>query len=303
LKPTLHRGSFDLPPLQQVDREEETARNQRATMRCRDRELSSANRAQTIAGTSARTRAFVLLTVEANMPLALGSYLLGVGTVVGALAFGFGGGVLLTHTAMKESTPGQTRLERLARAEPQTAAASQAPAAQAAPTPGQAAMAPNEVTPPDHDRPAPVATPKQDAAPAEQPAVAASDPVPAAQAGTPKVDAARKPEPETPRQIQAAREPQPMNQAAREPQPPKQVEQTEAKPVESRETDRRAERSRRYAERRLPDSAAPRVKPQRYIVQEEPAQEVQEVVVPRPPEQPHFDLFGGLFGRPADASD
>jgi hypothetical protein len=37
----------------------------------------------------------------------------------------------------------------------------------------------------------------------------------------------------------------------------------------------------------------------RIEVQEEPAQ---EVVVSRPPEQ-HFDLFGGLFGRPADAND
>jgi hypothetical protein len=231
--------------------------------------------------------------VEANMPLALGSYLLGVGTVVGALAFGFGGGVLLTHTAMKESTPGQTRLERLARAEPQTPAAPQAPAAQVTPTPNQAAVIPNEVAAPDQKRPAPAAALKQDAAPVEQPAAVAPDPVAAAQAGTPKPDAARKPESETPRQIQTAREPQPIKQT-------EQTERTEAKPVESRETDRRAERSRRYAERRPPDSVAPRMRPQRYIVQEEPAQ---EVVVSRPPEQPHFDLFGGLFGRPADAND
>ena len=54
------------------------------------------------------------------MPFSLGSYLLGVGTVVGALAFGFGGGLLLTHTAMKESPAGQTRVERLARAESDT---------------------------------------------------------------------------------------------------------------------------------------------------------------------------------------
>ena len=50
------------------------------------------------------------------MPFSMGSYLLGVGTVVGALAFGFGGGVLLTHTAIKESSAGQTKVERLARA-------------------------------------------------------------------------------------------------------------------------------------------------------------------------------------------
>jgi hypothetical protein len=57
------------------------------------------------------------------MPFSLGSYLLGVGTVVGALAFGFGGGLLLTHTAMKESPAGHTRVERLARAESDTPAA------------------------------------------------------------------------------------------------------------------------------------------------------------------------------------
>ncbi len=54
------------------------------------------------------------------MPFSLGSYLLGVGTVVGALAFGVGGGLLLTHAAMKESPAGHTRVERLARAESHT---------------------------------------------------------------------------------------------------------------------------------------------------------------------------------------
>jgi hypothetical protein len=239
--------------------------------------------------------------VEAEMPFSLGSYLIGVGTVVGALAFGFGGGVLLTHTTMKESPAGQTRVERLARAEPETPAAPQVPAAQITPTPNQAAVATNQVTPPDQDRPASATARKQDPAPSEPPA--APDPVPAAQVGTPKPDAARKPEPETPGQIQAARASQPMKQSAREPQPPKQVEQTErmeAKPFESRETDRRAERSKRYAERRLPDIAPPRMRQRRFMVQEEPAQ---EVVVSRPPEQQHFDLFGGLFGRPVDAND
>jgi hypothetical protein len=74
-----------------------------------------------VAGTTAAIRAFVLQTVEANMPFSLGPYLLGVGTVVGAPAFGFGGGVLLTDTAMKESLAGPTRVERLARAEPPAA--------------------------------------------------------------------------------------------------------------------------------------------------------------------------------------
>ena len=166
------------------------------------------------------------------MPLSLGSYLLGVGTVLGAIAFGFGGGVLLTHTAMKESPAGQTRVERLVRAEPQT------PAAQVTPTPNQAAVAPNQVTTPDQDHPASGAI-NQETGPAERPAAVSPDPVPA----VPKPDAARKPVPEAPRQIQA------------EPQPPKQVEQTEraeAKSVDSGtdRSSRSAWRSRRYAEQR-----------------------------------------------------
>ena len=234
-------------------------------------------------------RAFIWLIVEATMPFSLGSYLLGVITVVGALAFGVGGGVFLTHTAMKESPAGQTRVERLARAEPETPPAPQAPVTQViAPAPGQAAVAPNPAGTPDQERPAAVAAMRQDAAPTEQPAIVPSNPLPAVQAGAPKPDAARKPE-EAPRQVQAARAPQ----------PPKQVEpteRTEAKPVESRETDRRAERARRYADRRLPDTDAPRMRQRR----EEP---VQEVVVSRPPEPPHFDLFGGLFGRPMDVNN
>src|SRR6201999_4274200 len=107
-------------------------------------------------------------TVEDNMPLSLSSYLLGVGTVVGALAFGFGGGVFLTHTTMKQ-TPVQTRLERLARAEPEASAGPQAPAAQVNPPPNQASAAPNPVTA-NQDRPAAVEAVKQDTATVEQPA-------------------------------------------------------------------------------------------------------------------------------------
>jgi hypothetical protein len=59
------------------------------------------------------------------MPFSLGSYLLGVGTVVGALAFGFGGGVLITNTAVKETAAGSTRVERVARSEPESMAAAQ----------------------------------------------------------------------------------------------------------------------------------------------------------------------------------
>jgi hypothetical protein len=66
------------------------------------------------------------------MPFSMPSYFLGVGTVVGALAFGFGGGVLLTKTAIKDMPP--NRIERAARAEP-TAAAPQITEARAVPAP------------------------------------------------------------------------------------------------------------------------------------------------------------------------
>jgi type IV secretory pathway VirB10-like protein len=67
------------------------------------------------------------------MAFSLSSYLLGVGTVVGALAFGFSGGVVLTKTAMKNSPPTETRVERVSRAEPLSAASSQVPDAAVSP--------------------------------------------------------------------------------------------------------------------------------------------------------------------------
>src|SRR5258708_1999764 len=43
---------------------------------------------------------------EAAMRFSMNSYLLGVGPVVGALALGFGGGILLTKPAIKDSPAG-----------------------------------------------------------------------------------------------------------------------------------------------------------------------------------------------------
>src|SRR5439155_9211260 len=62
-------------------------------------------------------RAFALVNRETTMPFSLSSYLLGVGTVVGALGFGFGGGVLLTKTAMKDTPVAETWVERVKRAD------------------------------------------------------------------------------------------------------------------------------------------------------------------------------------------
>jgi hypothetical protein len=107
------------------------------------------------------------------MPFSLSSYLLGVGTVVGALAFGVGSGTIATRTAVKETTAaGPARAERVARAEP-TPAAPQ------------------------------VTEPKENPAPSVEPAPAVHpDPLPSAQAETPTADirnenetAAKRPEP------------------------------------------------------------------------------------------------------------
>src|SRR5438445_12686026 len=103
------------------------------------------------------------------MPFSLGSYLLGVATVVGALAFGFGSGVLITKTAMKETTTPSTRVERVARSEPEPAAPAQQQDA------------------------------KDNSPPPAQPSPAAAAPVPAAQAAEPppagRSAAAKEPEP------------------------------------------------------------------------------------------------------------
>jgi len=53
-----------------------------------------------------------------TMPFSMTTYFAGVGTVVGALALGFGGGVVLTNTAIKDTPAGPTRIERVMRSEP-----------------------------------------------------------------------------------------------------------------------------------------------------------------------------------------
>jgi type IV secretory pathway VirB10-like protein len=52
------------------------------------------------------------------MPFSMTTYFAGVGTVVGALALGFGGGIVLTDTAIKDTPAGPTRIERVMRSEP-----------------------------------------------------------------------------------------------------------------------------------------------------------------------------------------
>jgi type IV secretory pathway VirB10-like protein len=94
------------------------------------------------------------------MTFSLSSYLLGVGTIAGALAFGVGTGALMTKSALKDTTAAAaTKVERVARSEPIPAAAPQ------------------------------VAEPKQNSAPpVEATAAVHPDPAPSIQPETPKAD-------------------------------------------------------------------------------------------------------------------
>jgi hypothetical protein len=155
------------------------------------------------------------------MPFSLGSYLLGVGTVVGALAFGFGSGVLLTKTAMKETSAGPTRVERVARSEPEPAASTQQ----------------QDV----RENPAPPAEPA--------PAVSA-DPAARGQAA----NIAATPQSDTRGGAEGTKQPEPVRQA----EPTNPPEQKDA--MQNRPADRKVERQKRSAERKARSFAASRTR-------------------------------------------
>ena len=142
------------------------------------------------------------------MPFSLGSYLLGVGTVVGALAFGLGSGVLLTNTAMKEPAAAPTRVERVARSEP-----------------GPPALQDTKENP----------APPAEAAPAAQP-----DPAPTAQAATPRFDARS--------ETESAKQPTPKKQAepAKPREPANQAVHREA--LQKKAAERKVDRQKHYTE-------------------------------------------------------
>jgi type IV secretory pathway VirB10-like protein len=232
---------------------------------------------------------------EATMRFSMNSYLLGVGTVVGALAFGFGGGILLTKTAIKDTPTGPSRIERAARQEP-------APAAP-----------PVQVT---EARPVPV--PRPDPAPAAQPAPepapliqAAADPKPFAEAAKPEPVKAAEPvrQVEAPKQAERQAERQ-AEQPVKQADAPKQIEQRESVQETTARAQRRAEREQRRAERRIAQeryyaerkaraAAYARVRQRPIEIQEQPARA--ELAFEREePRQPN--LFEGLFGRPAEAA-
>jgi hypothetical protein len=223
------------------------------------------------------------------MRFSMNSYLLGVGTVVGALAFGFGGGILLTKTAIKDAPTGPSRIERVAR--PESA-------------PPQVQMTEARAVPIPRADPAPTVQPAPEPAPQVQ---AAAEPKSVSEA-KPVAEAAR-PVPATApvRQVDAPRQAeQPVKQA----DAPQQIEQREAGQELAAREQRRAEREQRRAERRMERERYAAERKARTVeyartrqrpvdTQEQPARPelAFEREEPKPP-----NLFEGLFGRPADTA-
>jgi len=213
------------------------------------------------------------------MRFSLTSYLLGVGTVVGALAFSFGGGVLVTKTAVKETAAGPTRVERVARSEP----APEAPARQ---------QDASDNSPP----------------PAEPAAVARPNPAPPAQADAPVA----RPQPEATENAKQSEPKQP--EPTKRDESANQPEQKEA--TQKRTVERKVERPKHYAERKGGSFAASRTKrpPSEDLDQPERtgAERTESVFGREEPhffgwegrhEQPHFNLFQMLSPPPFDRDD
>jgi hypothetical protein len=222
------------------------------------------------------------------MPFSLSSYVFGVGTIVGALAFGVGTGVFMSKSALNTTAAAPSRVERVARSEPAPAAAPQV----AEPTENSKEASkeiPKEIpkeTPAPRVDPAPavVATPAPHPAPAVQPATPTADtrsqtaekqPAPAKQGGS-----ANQPERST-------------NQPEQVADQPEQREAVQEKPAE-----RRVQRSRHYAERRMRRAPVVVTRPLQSDEQDQP-EDRPEVVYRR--EQPRG--FFQIFSPPADDYD
>jgi hypothetical protein len=228
------------------------------------------------------------------MPFSMPSYFLGVGTVVGALTLGFGGGILLTKTAIKDTATAPSRMERAARAEP-LPAAPQVTEARAVPVPRADPAG-------DQPTPQPV-TQVQAAQPVTQ--VKAVTVPPAVQtipeASKPVLEATRDEPGKAAEPVNA----EPVKQA----EEPRQMEPREygqwasARELrraerEQRRMERRAERERRYAERKARGMDVVRLRQRPTEERELPARP--ELAFER--EEPKPNLFEGLFGRPQDSA-
>jgi type IV secretory pathway VirB10-like protein len=190
------------------------------------------------------------------MPFSLGSYLLGVGTVVGALAFGLGSGALLTNTAMKETAATPTRVERVARSEPEP--------------------------------PAQQDTKENPAPPAEAASAAHPDSSPTAQAATPRSDARS--------ETESAQQPKPKKQAepAKPREPANQAVHGEAQ--QKKAAERKVDRQKHYMEHDAKSYTEQKAKSSFVAsgTRHPPSEQQDEpertgFVFGR--EEPHFDLF------------
>jgi hypothetical protein len=232
-------------------------------------------------------------TQETSMRFSMNSYLLGVGTVVGALTFGFGGGILLTKTAIKDTPAGPSRIERAARSEP-------------APAAPQVQVTEAKAVPVPRADPLPALQPAPEPAPQVQ--AAAENPKPVADA--PKENPAKIAEP-----VKQPDTPKQMEQPARQADAPKQVEQpvrqSEAKPEQNESGQRAAEREQRRAEQRRIDREkriAERERKARTVIivrRQRPTEEQDQPARPElafEREEPRPNLFEGLFGRPVGES-
>jgi hypothetical protein len=229
-------------------------------------------------------RAFALVNKETTMPFSLSSYLLGVGTVVGALAFGFGGGVLLTKTAMKDTSTAETRVERVKRAE--TSSAPQQPVetvdTKAAPGP-------------------PPAEPVTQAAAPASPVQASTGP-PGAEPPKPIAEAPKPADPATTAQSPA---PTALARPAQESTPSAEQREAELRKAEAR----KIERQKRDAERKAKATALAKAKQRQFEEQPEPSR--REYVYERSSkpalalerEESRFNPFDiPLFGRSRESS-
>jgi hypothetical protein len=241
----------------------------------------------------------------------MNSYLLGVGTVVGALTFGFGGGILLTKTAIKDTPAGPSRIERAARPEPTSPQVQvQVTDAKAVPVPrADPSAAAEPVRPVQDNQVQTAAQPKPEdikpvaEAPRQEPPKAAE---PIRQIDTSKQAEQPVRQADAPKQ---AEQPVQHADAPKEIEPP--VRQNEAKPEQKESEQRIAEREQRRAEQRRIDREkriAERERKARAVVilrRERPMEEQDQRARPQlafEREEPRPNLFEGLFGRPVGES-
>ncbi len=214
------------------------------------------------------------------MRFSMNSYLLGVGTVVGALAFGFGGGILLTKTAIKDSPAGPSRVERVGRPEPMSPQIQMTEAK-------------------------PVSVPRADPPSALQPS---PEPAPQIQAAENPKPAVEVPKENPVRLAEPVKQPDPpREQAVTQADAPKQFEQREGwqgmrelrrAEREQRRAERRIERERLTAERKVRQAEYFRMRQRPVEIREQPARP--ELAFER--EEPRPNLFEGLFGRPVEVA-